>query len=464
MELRLSEVLEDNETKRIDSEFFKKEYVLNDRLILKYCNGFYYFKDAIKKMAGGATPLGAEYQEIGIPFLRVQNIMKNYFSLNDVVYISSEQDKELKRSKLKLDDVLLTITGVSYGKSAVVYNEIVNSNINQHSVRIEVDKSKVLPSFVSTFLNSKNGKLQADRNVTGVTRPALDYEAIKKFKIPVLSTRFQIYTETLVKSAHEKLEESKKLYREAEELLLEELGLKDFELSRDSVAVKSFADSFGTSGRLDAEYYQPKYDDIITKIKSYKCGWKNIRDVLSGDIKNGTTPDEIIKEYIPDSNYFLRAEAFNDDLTMNYESLYSMGSDTFKKYKNISATQNDILVSMTGTIGNVAVVDKKINAIINQNIVKLTANKEIFNHYVLALYIKTTGKQLLVREQTGNVQPYVNIPNFSNLIVPLLDGSVQSQIEVKINESFKLRSESKNLLEQAKKALEDAIEKGEENV
>jgi len=464
VELRLSEVLEDNETKRIDSEFFKKEYVLNDRLILKYCNGFYYFKDAIKKMAGGATPLGAEYQEIGIPFLRVQNIMKNYFSLNDVVYISSEQDKELKRSKLKLDDVLLTITGVSYGKSAVVYNEIVNSNINQHSVRIEVDKSKVLPSFVSTFLNSKNGKLQADRNVTGVTRPALDYEAIKKFKIPVLSTRFQIYTETLVKSAHEKLEESKKLYREAEELLLEELGLKDFELSRDSVAVKSFADSFGTSGRLDAEYYQPKYDDIITKIKSYKCGWKNIRDVLSGDIKNGTTPDEIIKEYIPDSNYFLRAEAFNDDLTMNYESLYSMGSDTFKKYKNISATQNDILVSMTGTIGNVAVVDKKINAIINQNIVKLTANKEIFNHYVLALYIKTTGKQLLVREQTGNVQPYVNIPNFSNLIVPLLDGSVQSQIEVKINESFKLRSESKNLLEQAKKALEDAIEKGEENV
>ena len=60
-------------------------------------------KEAIVQLTGGATPLGAEYQISGTPFLRVQNIMQNYFSLNDVVYISKNQNKSARILNFETD-------------------------------------------------------------------------------------------------------------------------------------------------------------------------------------------------------------------------------------------------------------------------------------------------------------------------------------------------------------------------
>lgn len=38
-------------------------------------------------------------------------------------------------------------------------------------------------------------------------------------------------------------------------------------VSASSIAEKKLSDSFGLSGRLDAEYYQPKYDDLFTILR-----------------------------------------------------------------------------------------------------------------------------------------------------------------------------------------------------
>ncbi|MBR4633617.1 hypothetical protein IKO50_01300 [bacterium] len=43
--------------------------------------------------------------------------------------------------------------------------------------------------------------------------------------------------------------------------------------------------------------------------------------------------------------------------------------------------------------------------------------------------------------------------------LPLINSQLQKEISDKIKESFKLRNESKELLEQAKKMVEDEIEK-----
>jgi len=287
-------------------------------------------------------------------------------------------------------------------------------------------------------------------------------EDMNQLIIPIFGINFITKINIMIENSYQKLEDSKLLYNQAEQLLLKELDLLDFEPSKEKISIKSFSESFGDSGRLDSEYYQPKYDEIIAKIKSYKGGYKSIREVLTDDIRSGTTPKSIIKKYIPNSNYFLRTEAFNNDLTLTYNSLYSMDDNTFNKYNSIAVKQFDILVSMTGTIGSVAIITEDINAIINQNIVKLSVNNELINYNILALYMSTTGKVLLTKEQTGNVQPYVNVPNFSNLIVPLIDQSIQTQIEEKIKESFRLKEESKQLLEVAKRAVEVAIEEGEE--
>ncbi|EAI9223740.1 restriction endonuclease subunit S, partial [Campylobacter coli] len=268
--LKLSEAQKDNESKRIDSEYFKKEYLENEAII-KIKDNYAFLENFIVKMTGGATPLGADYPDKGIPFLRVQNIMQNYFNVEDIVYISQQDDEYLKRSRLKFNDVLLTITGISYGKSAVVERDLVGANINQHSVKIEV--KNINPYFLSTFLNSKFGKLQSDKKITGVTRPALDYQSIKKFLIPIFPMEFQLEIQNLVKDSHKALEESKELYKKAEETLYLELGLDpknplqglldsktNNPTNSPNISIHTLKESFLKTGRLDSEYYQKKYE------------------------------------------------------------------------------------------------------------------------------------------------------------------------------------------------------------
>jgi hypothetical protein len=69
----------DNHTLRIDSEYLQKKYLQNIENLKKHTNGYSRLNEHIKHLTGGATPLGAEYQDKGIMFLRVQNIMQNYF-------------------------------------------------------------------------------------------------------------------------------------------------------------------------------------------------------------------------------------------------------------------------------------------------------------------------------------------------------------------------------------------------
>lgn len=136
-------------------------------------------------ISSGATPKGANYLESGMPFLRVQNVRPMNVSFDDIVFISKETHKELKRSIILEGDVLLTITGATFGYSAVYQSEeYTEANVNQHIARIRIDGEKVIPNYFALFLNSNMGYCQSLRYSTGGSRPALDFGAIKQFLIP----------------------------------------------------------------------------------------------------------------------------------------------------------------------------------------------------------------------------------------------------------------------------------------
>lgn len=65
-----------------------------------------------------------------------------------------------------------------------------------------------------------------------------------------------------IKKADDLVYESERFYTLEEQILLDEIGLIDFNPTENNVSIKKFTDSFLESGRLDAEYYQPKYDYI----------------------------------------------------------------------------------------------------------------------------------------------------------------------------------------------------------
>lgn len=172
---------------RLDIHFYKPELRKNSKKIQELPN--LVPLDALVledfPIASGATPKGANYLDSGVPFLRVQNVRPMIVSFEDIVFIGSDTHKELSRSTILYKDILLTITGATFGYSAVFNSEeFTEANVNQHIVRIRIDTEKATPEYVALFLNSHLGYNQSLRYSTGGSRPALDFGAIKQFSIP----------------------------------------------------------------------------------------------------------------------------------------------------------------------------------------------------------------------------------------------------------------------------------------
>ncbi|EDP3490803.1 restriction endonuclease subunit S [Campylobacter jejuni] len=458
--LKLSEAQKDNESKRIDSEYFKKEYLENEAII-KIKDNYAFLENFIVKMTGGATPLGADYPDKGIPFLRVQNIMQNYFNVEDIVYISQQDDEYLKRSRLKFNDVLLTITGISYGKSAVVERDLVGANINQHSVKIEV--KNINPYFLSTFLNSKFGKLQSDKKITGVTRPALDYQSIKKFLIPIFPMEFQLEIQNLVKDSHKALEESKELYKKAEETLYLELGLdpkNPLQSLLDSktnnptkslnISIHTLKESFLKTGRLDSEYYQKKYEinEKIIMNKKY-----TVLDNLVSITKSIEPGSNLYKNKgIP----FIRVANLTQ-YGLSEADVFLDEKDFFPQYLQILYPKKDtILFSKDGSIGVAYCVkeDKEVvtsGAILHLNI----KDKENILPEYLTLFLNSVFVKLQAQRDCG---AHWRIEDINKVLVAILDIKTQEKIAKYIQESFNLRKKSKQLLDNAKIKVEEQIQ------
>ena len=117
--------------------------------------------DLCELITKGTTPttLGARFRSFGIPFLRVENITDGELLLGkDTLYIDAEADELLKRSRIKPNDVLLSIAG-TIGKVTVVADGSSPMNCNQALAIIRTGKD-LLPKYLYYWLRTIGAREQ----------------------------------------------------------------------------------------------------------------------------------------------------------------------------------------------------------------------------------------------------------------------------------------------------------------
>ena len=455
MELKLSEVLKDNDSKRIDSEYFKKHY-LQFISLLKSKNHLILNDDSNIK-GGKRLPLGDEFSENGTPYIRAEDNKKGFVDFDTSPKITDETYQKIKAYQTNFNDVLITNVGNSIGDVGIVKFSLDKCNLTENCIKI-INLKENNPNYIFSFLNSKYGNLQILRETVGTAQPKLAIERVRNFKIPILSNYFQLKIETLVNKSHQTLEQSKTLYKQSEEILLKELDLLDFEPSKEKVAIKSFSDSFGSSGRLDSEYYLPMYDEVIGRIKKVKYDTLlNIVDI-NKSIETGSEAyqDEGI-EYIRVANLYKMG------LTPSKIFLDNDFFDT-ETVEKLQPKKDTILLSKDGTVGIAYAIKNERNIITSGAILHLSIRDK---ECVLPEYLTLVLNSLVVQMQSkrdagGSIIKHWKPSEIGEVLIPIIDINIQTQIEEKIKESFKLKEESKRLLEVAKRAVEMAIEEGED--
>ena len=172
------------------------------------------------KVGSGVTPRGGEsvYKMDGHPFVRSQNVGLGHLILDDIAFIDEETHLRQKSTELKLEDVLLNITGASIGRSALVNEQVVGGNVNQHVCIIRT-KESLIPSFLCNFLLSNYGQRQIDSFQAGGNRQGLNFEQIKSIKIAIPSTKEQTKVAKLLQLIEERIATQNKIIEKLETLI-----------------------------------------------------------------------------------------------------------------------------------------------------------------------------------------------------------------------------------------------------
>jgi len=150
-------------------------------------------RDVIDLIESGSRPKGGAVSS-GIPSLGVEHINENGgFNIDKIKYIPSDFFKNIKRGKIKKQDVLIAKDGATTGKIAIVDNDFPfdEAAVNEHLFIIRGNSKIISQKFLFFTLFGSKGKTQILKTKHGAAQGGIDQSFVNFVKIPLLPLETQ---------------------------------------------------------------------------------------------------------------------------------------------------------------------------------------------------------------------------------------------------------------------------------
>jgi len=436
------------EAGRYDAEYFKPEYLAIEKR-LNIINSDFLFNLADNTY----RKYNPKNKEKYFDYLEISNINIKTGEYEKERIANNQQPSRAKKICNKFD---LLISTVRPNRNAVSIILEEKENLIASTGFCKLRKIKVNPYYLFILFKTSDYIKLLDRKTTATQYPAVNENDILNLKIPILPQSFQLQIEEIVKSAHAKQSQSKQLYREAEELLLQELGLLNYKVKH-TLSFSTTKKEIEKAKRYDSEYFQPKYAEIIDRIEKYEGGWDYVGEIIKWKkgIEVGT------EAYTEKGKEFIRVSDFS--IYGISESNRKISDEAFENFKkNYQPNKGEILFTKDGTIGISYVVKEDVWGVLSGAFLRLSLKEKYkdFEKECLSLIFNSILCKMQVEKLSGGALiAHLKPSDFESIKIPLIKPLTQIQIAEKIQESHRLRKESKELLEEAKRKVEDEIER-----
>ncbi len=443
-------------TLRIDSEYYQQKYIGIEKVLLSLPD----IKPITElcRVSDGNHMSIAQYFSVneGVPYYRGQDITD--FFLENITPVSIPKEiynaPVMKRSHFKVGDVLLSIVGTVGSLS------LVTENIKEAtgSCKIAILRPKnIFSEYLAVYLMSKYGNEQIKRNTRGAVQTGLILEDFSQIYVANASKKFQTLICEITKESLAYNNNSRNLYQQAEQILLYELGLVNWKPKHRLSFIKNFTDTQSTD-RIDAEYFQPMYEEVVKAVKSSK-NHTSLGDIVS--IKKCIEPGS--EAYQDGGIPFLRVSNLSK-FGINKDNQRYISESLYDSLKTHQPKKGEILLSKDATLGVAYYLkDAPGKMIPSGGILRVMvkdANRVYPEYLTLVLNSAIVQKQI-ERDAGGSIINHWLVDQVKNTLIPILPTSVQKQIAEKVDQSFSDRKQSKCLLDIAKRSVEIAIEKNE---
>ncbi|MDA2919913.1 restriction endonuclease subunit S [Desulfobacterota bacterium AH_259_B03_O07] len=437
---------------RVDAEYFNPENILMENKVLE-TKAFTLWKLLKGKFISG--PFGSEFRvdnyvkDTNFRYVRGKDVKEFFLLDDDNVYIPRKDFERLNKYSLQEGDILISVVG-TLGNTAIV-----DKNVPQaiFSCKSTLYRTKSINTFyLIAYLNCKFGRTLLQRRVRGAVQTGLNIDDLKLLPVFLPNIKLQNKVSDKVKKAKNCYDISKTHYIQAENLLLQELGLKDFKPKYNLSYSTNLSNAFSVH-RVDAEYFHPVYDDLIEKLKSkFKIG------------KLGKMAERQKIKIKPNSEGNYKYIEISDILIDIGEVDYTeRPGNELPPNARMPINGGELIISkVRPTRGAVSIVPEELNEnVICSSAFSVFTCSSPLKEYLYILTRSIIGKLQMERPTTGTSYPTINDKDVESIIIPILPESTQQKIAPLIQQSHEARKKAKELLDIAKSAVEIAIEKDE---
>jgi len=450
--------------KRIDPEFYRSDILDMKAVISKSKFNVFKLSKIIKKgyrVVYWSTNILSPDERCGndVYFLQATNIEGSFpfINVNNMGYVWRRDWEQYPEGRINRGELLIEVKGKAE-KVALVPNDFpLNTLVSGTLYKFTVKKS-IEPEYILIFFLTKFGKGFRDRLKTNTLISFVNKRDLYNIPVVLPPPEFRQQIQKLYNEAYGEFKKSHDLYCQAENLLLGALGLENFE-PKCELVYTNMASNASRFHRMDAEYFQPLCSNLIKHL-SAKVRLEPLSKFLLGFKKGVEVGTE---NYQEGGKPFLRVSNLSTsgfvERDMKYidEELYNQLKDEYE-IKN-----GDFLLTKDATPGIAYVVKESTDGIISSGILRLNINEKEIDKEYLALCINSIiGRLQVERDIGGSVIMHWKPEQIKKLQIPILPSTTQQEIASLIRQSHKARKKAKDLLEEAKKEVEKAIE-GEVN-
>lgn len=379
---------------------------------------------------------GKQFFGKGYPFLSFSTVFNNWFLPLKLDSLVESTEQEQNSYSIRRGDVFITRTSETMdelGMSSVALNDIPNATYNGFTKRLRPITNKVLPEFIGYYMRSPKfrGKFMAFSSMT--TRASLSNAELLGMQIELPCLEMQYNIATILRSYDNLIDNYRRQIK-----LLEE------------AAQRLYKEWF-----VDLRFPGYEHTKIVDGVPE---GWK----------KNSI--DSTIELL---SGYAFKSSEFNNKGTYKIVTIKNVKDGQFdgdnvsriieippKMPKYCRLTDGDILISLTGNVGRVCIVQGE-NYLLNQRVAKVKSDipaytyclfrsKAMFNE--MNNLANGAAQQNLSPIRVGNIQILfptdIFIQKFEAMVRPIIS---------KIN----LLNKEINLLAQARDRLLPKLMSGE---
>lgn len=362
-----------------------------------------------KAISKGTTPTGgrAAYQNVGVAFLRVENINDDgTISHENIACINEDIHKNfLKRSILNDKDVLVSIAG-TLGKTGIVREIDLPLNTNQAIAFIRLISDVASERYIKYAIDTPiiQRLLLSQTKVTAI--PNLTLKAISNCPMPLPPISEQQRIVNHIETFFSKLDEVKENVQNV---------IDGFENRKSAILHKAF------NGELTAKWRKEK--------NKYLNDWeiKTIGNIA--DVKGGKrVPKGMTLTSYDTGHPYIKAGNLKNGTVIDDEMMY-VPDDVLPHIKKYTVNSGDVYITNVGAcIGDCGIIPAKYDgANFTENAVKII--NYICNGEYLALYLTCSTVQQKLKELTASATlGKLSIAKIKTIKIKL--PSLEEQIEI----------------------------------